>query len=135
MWLPARGSGAAEIALLDEWRAPEIGGTQFKRLLAAGITTDAPTRRKFEDRFVSLLRGREVALGTPGRVRAYVEASVGRPPVKASRYGVEVTLWSVATGERVWAVRTGENKIGNLRKEAGSLVEDVINDLIHARLL
>jgi hypothetical protein len=183
-------AGASDVGLVEAWRAPGAGGKPFKRILAAGLTADAPARRKFEDHFVTILRAREVACltsysivpdlsnpGEPGKVtetllgqqvdgaitvrlvpledateeqwaaawqmrlklpvraRDYVEESLRNRPGDVSRFGVEVTLWEVATGERVWAGRIGENKIGKLRKAAASLVEDVTNELIHAGLL
>ncbi|HZM70913.1 MAG TPA: hypothetical protein VFB95_11185 [Candidatus Cryosericum sp.] len=189
-WLAAPMGRADMVYLADGWRTPAAVTTPFKRLLAAGITTDAPTRRRLEDRFVSMLRAHDVgcltsysivptlpapedrqkvvdmlmaqqvdgvitvslvplketteeewaaawrqALEQPGRLRDYVDAALRRPPEKTKRFGAEITLWNLATGERVWAARTAAGKINKIRDAAPNLVDDVMNDLIHARLL
>jgi hypothetical protein len=189
-WLAAP-TGRADMAYLAEgWRTTSAVAVPFKRLLAAGITTDAPTRRRLEDRFVTMLRAHDVgcltsysivptlpapedrqkvvdrlmaqqvdgvvtvslvpleetteeewvaawrqALDQPVQLREYVDAALRRPAEKTKRFGAEITLWNLATGERVWAARTTGDKIKKLRDAAPNIVDDVINDLIHARLL
>lgn len=188
-WLSAPAGRADSPYLADGWRTAAVV-SPFKRLLAAGITTDAPYRRHLEDRFVSMLRAHDVAcltsysivptlptpeerqkvvdmllaqqvdgvitvslvplketkeeewaaswrqaLDKPERLRDYVDAALRRPPEKTKRFGAEITLWDLATGYRIWAARTTAGKIDKLRNAAPYLVDDVMNELIHARLL
>jgi hypothetical protein len=51
-------AGAADIGLADQWRASSARPAELRRILVIGISRDAALRRQFEDRFVSLLRGR-----------------------------------------------------------------------------
>jgi hypothetical protein len=46
--------------LADRWSGPGSARPPFKKILVVGITRNAPARRRYEDLFVSQLRGREV---------------------------------------------------------------------------
>lgn len=46
-------------SLHDAWKSPTAEHGEFKKVLVVGITRNAPARRRFEDLFVSVLRGRE----------------------------------------------------------------------------
>lgn len=51
---------AATPSLHDAWKGPGgAGHAEFRKILVVGITRNAPARRRFEDLFVSILRGRE----------------------------------------------------------------------------
>ncbi|HZN02243.1 MAG TPA: hypothetical protein VFD06_01520 [Candidatus Polarisedimenticolia bacterium] len=57
--LPTSPARADAPALMDTWRGPGSARPEFKKVLVVGITRNAPARRRFEDLFVSILRGRE----------------------------------------------------------------------------
>ena len=44
--------------LADRWADPQFEKSRFKKFLVVGITSDQQARRRFEERFVSMLRGR-----------------------------------------------------------------------------
>ncbi|HEV8200222.1 MAG TPA: hypothetical protein VGS03_09390 [Candidatus Polarisedimenticolia bacterium] len=51
----------AEVPVLaDRWSGPGSVRPPFKKLLVVGITRNAPARRRYEDLFVSQIRGREL---------------------------------------------------------------------------
>ncbi len=54
------GATAAKHRFMERWVAPDLDRTKFQKILVIGITDDARARGVFEDRFVSLLRGRYV---------------------------------------------------------------------------
>jgi hypothetical protein len=191
LFAPIAGAARADDpAIVETWKTPVAERPVFTKLLIVGITRDAPARRAFEDRFVSLLRGRSVEgstsyplvpdLDRPGEtkpildklfaqhvdgvvtvnlvpldggagpvwakswrpdlekptlVRAYVEESLKRPRQEVAWFGAEVTLWELATGNRVWAARTYASKLKALRKNASSLVQDVMTELVAENLL
>ena len=52
-------------SLHDAWKGPGgAGHGEFRKLLVVGITRNAPARRRFEDLFVSVLRGRDAQAKT-----------------------------------------------------------------------
>jgi hypothetical protein len=54
-------SAWAEVPVLaDRWSGPGSVRPPFKKLLVVGITRNAPARRRYEDLFVSQIRGREL---------------------------------------------------------------------------
>lgn len=181
---------AAEVGLADTWRDATTTQIELKKTLILAITTDTKIRHRFEDRFVTLLRGRELQattsysivpdlravpdrdavvtalleqhvqgvialrlvpldamtveawgakwrddLAKPILLRDYVNASLAQMNPDAAWYGVEATLWTMETRRCVWAARTKELQTGALRKGAGGLVEDIIDDLRFKNLL
>lgn len=183
-------ASASDIGLADRWKNPDADRAGFVKVVVVGITHDAAARRQFEDRFVSLLRGRSMQgitsytlvpdlanvpdpqkvvetiladqvdgvftvrfaplddkeateawpaawradIDTPARVRDYVEAWMRRPAVDAKRYGAEVTVWEVATGRRLWAGRFHPLKRSELQKNASSMTQDVMNQLVFEKV-
>jgi hypothetical protein len=181
---------AQEIGLADQWHAPTTEPPDLRRILVIGVSHDAALRRHFEDRFVSLLRGR-VSDGIPsytivpdlaaapdpqtvvdalfakqvdGVITVFLEPLAERAPkgwaagwrervvqettvrayvgeaLKASTkgvkwFGVDFALWSVKTGQRLWAGRTDGQRLGPLRDQASDLVQAIINDLTYDKLL
>ena len=71
---------AAGYGVVERWRDPAFGGSDFARLLVVGITNDRAVRHRFEDKLVTHLRARHQALtsytfapdlarvGSPGEV-------------------------------------------------------------------
>ena len=51
---------ASDLGLADHWKNPDADRIGFNKVVVVGITRDAVARRAFEDRFVSLLRGRSM---------------------------------------------------------------------------
>lgn len=51
---------ASDIGLADRWKNQDADRVGFAKVVVVGITHDAAARRQFEDRFVSLLRGRSM---------------------------------------------------------------------------
>lgn len=51
---------ASDLGLADRWKNPDADRVGFAKVVVVGITHDAASRRQFEDRFVSLLRGRSM---------------------------------------------------------------------------
>ena len=51
---------ASDLGLADRWKNPDADRVGFAKVVVVGITHDAAARRQFEDRFVSLLRGRSM---------------------------------------------------------------------------
>ena len=54
------GTGAGGHGLVERWKDPDYEARQFGKLLVVAITDDYETRRNFENKFVSHLRGRGV---------------------------------------------------------------------------
>lgn len=184
---PAR---AGEVVLADSWLNDQAKPVELGRVLVVAITTDTGIRHRFEDRFVSMLRGRnsdgttsyslvpdlrhienrqaivdtllslkvqgvitvrlvplekETApawsaawrgqLLEPSLVRTQIEESLAQMEPDAKSYGVEVTLWSMEAGERLWAGRTNPDSARALGKGVGDLVYDIVNDLVYKGLL
>ena len=51
---------ASDLKLVDRWTASKLPSDPFKKILVVGITDDRVARGKFEDLFVSHLRGRGI---------------------------------------------------------------------------
>jgi|SRR5262245_60992573 len=51
-------TACSSTTVVDQWQSPDFKGGPFKRVLVVGITTQAATRRIFEDEFVRQLRAR-----------------------------------------------------------------------------
>ena len=68
-------------------------------------------------------------------IRTYVAESLLSLPPKVSLYGVELALWSVDSGQRLWAGRSHPVKIKKIRKDANLLVQDVMTQLIYENRL
>jgi len=51
-------------SIVAQWNSTEEGGRKFQKLLAIGITDDREIRHRFEDKVVTLLRGRDTAAVT-----------------------------------------------------------------------
>jgi hypothetical protein len=68
-------------------------------------------------------------------LRELIEASLPLDAVKSKRYGLEVTLWSVAGGGRVWSARTDPYKLEQLRKQAPEIVRYTMHALEVADLM
>ena len=56
----AAAAEASDLGLADHWKNPAIDRIGFHKIVVVGITHDAESRRRFEDRFVTLLRAREM---------------------------------------------------------------------------
>jgi hypothetical protein len=56
----AAAAGASDIGMAEHWKMPDANRIGFNKVVVIGITTDAAARQRFEDRFVSLLRGRSM---------------------------------------------------------------------------
>lgn len=56
----ARKDPADTHRLVDRWAAPEIAQGKFQKLLVIGIAADIDARKRFENKFVSHLRGRQI---------------------------------------------------------------------------
>jgi hypothetical protein len=54
------GGGGKVHSLVDRWKDPDFQRRKFNNLLVVAITEDKETRRNFENKFVSQLRGRGV---------------------------------------------------------------------------
>ena len=68
--------------------------------------------------------------------REMIEASLPVAERKSPKYGVEVTLWEMATGARVWSGRSGVFPRKMLKKgKASPFIEGVMNALYDTRLL
>src|SRR5262245_29476731 len=50
--------------IVAQWNSAEEAGRKFEKLLAIGITEDREIRHRFEDKVVTLLRGRDIAAVT-----------------------------------------------------------------------
>jgi len=188
--LPTPPTGAGELALAESWLNDGARPVELSRILVVAITTDPRIRHRFEDRFVSMLRGRNsdgttsyslvpdlrhiehrqaivdtllsekvqgvitvrlVPLGKetapawsaawrsdllkPSLVRTQIEESLAQMKPDAASYGVEVTLWSMQAGERLWAGRTNPDSARALGKGAGDLVYDIVNEMVYKGLL
>ena len=53
-------AGAAVPSLAATWKDPATEHPPYNKILVVGITRNAPARRRFEDLFVSVLRGRSL---------------------------------------------------------------------------
>jgi hypothetical protein len=181
---------AAEVALVEQWRAPAAAPANLEKILVVGISRNGEVRRRFEDHFVSLLRGRRsdgipsyslvpdlthvpdpeavlqtlfsrqvdgvitvfldplddrsldawaagwrARVETPVTVRDYVAEGLKAVGKDVTWFGAEFSLWSVESRQRLWAGRTDAERIGRLRKNAGDVVQTVINDLVYQKLL
>jgi hypothetical protein len=60
----ALAAGVAKFNLEQTWTHPDFQRRPFKKLLVIGISDDRETRHRFEDKFVSHLRGRGVQAAT-----------------------------------------------------------------------
>jgi len=68
--------------------------------------------------------------------RQVIEAALPVAGTKASNYGVQVTLWNVETGAKVWGGRSGAIARSTLKKgKAGALITQVMNALFDSGLL
>ena len=188
--LPMPPARAGEIVLADSWRNDAAKPVELAKVLVVAITTDTGIRHRFEERFVSMLRGRnsdgitsyslvpdlrhvgdrkaivdillsekvqgvitvrlvplekETApawsaawkgrLLEPSLIRTQIEESLAQMNPDAKSYGVEVTLWSMAAGERLWAGRTNPDSARALSRGAGDLVYDIVNEMVYKGLL
>jgi len=170
--------------LAEQWKDPTFPGREFAKLLVVGITSDQPTRHRFEDKFVTHLRGRidgvtsyslvpdlghvedRAAIVTTlvtqavdgvvsvrlvpldtreardawpvtwlaGRgdetpFRNTIESALAQSGIPASRYGLEVDLWDMASRQRVFSGRTDPYSMKDLRKGAGDFMQSVLDAL------
>ena len=51
-------AACAATTIVEQWQCPAYTGGPFKRILVVGVTTQATTRRVFEDEFVRQLKAR-----------------------------------------------------------------------------
>ena len=70
-----------------------------------------------------------------GTLRELVHESLPLPATKTKSYGVEVSLWDVDQGMRLWSARTAPYTRKQMRKGAGEFVQLVIDALKRERLL
>jgi hypothetical protein len=50
-------AGCAATSLTNQWKNPEVAGTQIRKVLVVGVSDYPSIRRVFEDEFVAQLRG------------------------------------------------------------------------------
>lgn len=182
---------ASPVPLTDQWKLPDLGPVEFRKVLVLGITDDEQTRHRFEEKFCSHVRStrtecvvsyslvpdlghieaaeeikaeisakhvdaaltvRLVPLsraevqawperwkqeldGGP-RLRVLIEQALPIAAHPSKQFGVDVGLWQVADGARVWAGRTDVITRKRLKKgESGSFIESVIHQLRRADLI
>jgi hypothetical protein len=58
--VPQREAEPRGYAIAESWKSPDYQQTTFGKFMIVGITDDVETRRRFEDKFVSQLRGRRL---------------------------------------------------------------------------
>ena len=130
--LRGRGVGAStSYSLVDDLAAPG----DRDRILGALI--EARVDGVLTVRAVPLDAAQEAAwpeswsawIGSPTTVRELVEKTIPVPEKAAKRYGVEITLWELGTGNRPWAARTSVCSRKDLRKAAGTLMQETIAQL------
>jgi hypothetical protein len=73
-------------------------------------------------------------IDSPATVRELVERTLPLPAKPVRRYGAEITLWELGTGNRPWAARTTVCDRKELRKAASDLVQDTIAQLRELRI-
>jgi len=110
--------------IVDTLLAQEVQGVITVRFVPLGKET-APA-------WSTAWRGRLVE---PTLVRTQIEESLAELTPDAKSYGVEVNLWSMQAGERLWAGRTNPESARALSKGAADLVYDIVNELVYKGLL
>jgi hypothetical protein len=184
-------AAADPIPVADQWKQPDLGPVEFRKILVVGITDDRATRNNFEGKFCSHLRAfvtecvvsnslvpdlghiaaeerikaqivdqkidaaltvRLVPLPDGNadrwseqwssmlegdrRLRALIEESLPISDGKSKHYGVDVGLWQVDGGARIWAGRSDVVSRKRLNKgKSGSFIESVIHQLRRVDLI
>ena len=120
--LPQRDAGSRGYTIADRWKSPDYQQTTFGKFMVVGITDDAETRRRFEDKFVSHLRGRKLEAVTSYSIvpdltsiadRTEIVAAIEEQSIQAV---ISVRLVSMAsTTPEAWAGSWRETTTGSQR--------------------